>query len=52
VYFFSNRHNAGTKVEDVFIGFHEDTCPAIILHVIGQKPQAKDPEVLFSLFNL
>jgi len=34
-------------MEDVFIGFHEDTCPAVILHVIGQKPQAKDLEVLF-----
>ena len=45
--FFSNRHNAGTKVGDMFIGFHEDTCPAIILHVIGQKPQAKEPEVYF-----
>ena len=47
--FFSNRQNAGTKVEDVFIGFHEDTCPAIILHVTGTKPEAKDPEVLLYL---
>ena len=43
---FSTRQNAGTKVEDVFIGFHKDTCPAIILHVTEHRPQATDSEVV------
>ncbi|XP_060599995.1 E3 ubiquitin-protein ligase RNF213-like [Ruditapes philippinarum] len=36
------NRNLRLKVEDVFIGYHEDTCSSVILHVFGRNKTSRD----------